>query len=128
QVGETHVIDGSVIAVGLGDPSSLTPESLRRASAAATRAASFARKLSCHLLDAAPDLEGGPQAVAEGILLAAYEYTALKSSRPKSKLTDAVIVAGKGAKAGVERGVIVATAVRMARDLVNEPAGDLTPA
>ena len=127
QVGETHVVDGSFIAVGLGEPAALTPESLRRAAAAAARAAGFAKKLSCHLLDAAPDLEGGAQAVAEGIVLAAYEYTALKSSGPRSKLTDAVIVADKGAKAGLERGVTIANAVCLARDLINEPAGDLTP-
>ena len=132
RIGETEALvadDGSlVVAVGMGAKGTLTADGMRRAAAAATRAAGPVRKMAFALLDAAPDLAAAPQALVEGVMLAAYAYTAFKSSPPRTRLSEALIIgAGNQVKVGVQRGVAVATSVRTARDLVNEPAGDLTP-
>jgi leucyl aminopeptidase len=68
------------------------------------------------------------QSVAEGAALASYRFTRYKAD-PKPCLIENVTVVGEGAAvaAGVERGTRVARAVAFARDLINEPAGVLTP-
>jgi leucyl aminopeptidase len=66
--------------------------------------------------------------VAEGVLLAAYSYTAQKSSPKAATLTDVTIVSSAPtAAAGTARGVVIANAQCAARDLINEPAGSMTP-
>jgi len=134
--GETQALladDGTaVIAVGVGEPSRLTVEGLRRAGAAATRAAARAAVMATTLLDAAPDgvdAAEAARAVTEGVLLASYGFTTYKSAPPPSRLTELVVVsADPAAGGGAAEGVAVARAVCLARDLVNEPAGSLTPA
>src|SRR5207248_2693377 len=80
--------------------------------------------------DAAGELDRGAaaQAVAEGATLAAYRFTKYKNKAKPSKLESLVIV-GRGAKVqtGADRGARIAAAVSLARDLVNEPAGAMTP-
>ena len=69
------------------------------------------------------------EALAEGLVLGAYRYGEYKDADESVKLTD-VVVAAKGGKtvaAALEKGVQVAAAVSLARDLVNEPGGSLTP-
>jgi leucyl aminopeptidase len=135
RLAETQALladDGSaVIAVGVGSPGRLTSEGLRRASAAATRASAKAGTVATLLLDARPaelPVAEAAQAVAEGALLAAYAFTAFKSEPKPPRLRELVVVSSDAdAKAGARRGETVATAVCLARDLVNEPAGSLTP-
>ena len=85
--------------------------------------------------------DGAPQAsradvarvLAEGTILGAYRYTALKSDPEASNVVRVDVVdGGEGdgdglATAAFERGVAIAEAVCLARDLVNEPGGELTP-
>src|SRR5207237_5189648 len=68
------------------------------------------------------------QALVEGALLAAYRFTEYKGD-PKPCRLESLSVVGRGARpqAGVDRGARIAGAVAMARDLVNQPAGDMTP-
>jgi len=82
------------------------------------------------LVAAAPGLDAGAavQAVVEGAALAAYRFTRYKGDPHPCRLESfAVVARGKAAGAGLERGNRVAAAVTMARDLVNEPAGAMTP-
>jgi leucyl aminopeptidase len=68
------------------------------------------------------------QAVAEGVLLGAYRYTALKSD-PEPHHVESLTVVGRGGtrvEATLARGRAVAGAVCLARDLVNQPGGTLT--
>ncbi|HMC52042.1 MAG TPA: leucyl aminopeptidase, partial [Acidimicrobiales bacterium] len=60
--------------------------------------------------------------------MAAYRFTRYKGD-PKPSRLESLVVVGRGAKAqtGLDRGARVAAAVILARDLVNEPAGALTP-
>jgi leucyl aminopeptidase len=136
KVGQTLPLladDGTtVIAVGVGDLSKVTLESLRRSGAALAKAAWRSPRLATTLLDAAPadiDRKAAAQAIAEGMALATYRFTTYKSES-KPCLIEQVTVAGTGGRAlqtGLDRGARVAEAVAFARDLVNEPAGALTP-
>jgi leucyl aminopeptidase len=69
--------------------------------------------------------------VAEGAVLATYRFVGHKSEDDGGQV-DRLVVWGIGldaaaARQGVERGVRIARAVRLARDLVNEPPSSMTP-
>lgn len=127
-----------VVAVtGLGAPDAdggYTPEAVRRAAGAASRALSGRRSLVSLLaaVGGAPDAER-LHAVGEGSLLGAYEFTAYKSdlpaNRPLPPQQITVVVPGTGeAEAALRRARAVADAVALVRDLVNTPPNDLHPA
>ena len=109
----------------------MTAEVLRKAGAALVRAAWRDLRAATTLLAAAPaDLDPtlAAQALVEGALLASYKFTTYKSSPKGCRLeTLAVVGSGDDAGRGVDRGARVAAAVAFARDLVNEPAGTMTP-
>ena len=73
------------------------------------------------------------QAVAEGTLLGAYRFTRHKApDEDRAELTSVTIVESDAAKLpGMQssgaRGLIVAEATNIARDLANEPSNHLTP-
>ena len=122
----------ATLAVGLGDPESVDLERLRRAAAAAVRAAWRAEGLSLALLAGAPDTmkrPAGAQALTEGALLGAYRFTKYKTDADACRLRRIDIVAKGGGPvaAAIERGRAIAAAVALARDLVNEPPEAATP-
>ena len=125
--------DGAtILAVGVGEAAKVTNESLRKASAAAIKAAGAATHVVSGLLAALPDgadPSGAAQAIAEGSALFAYQFNTYKSESKPCKVQH-VTVLGRGARlqGGLDRGAAVAEAVCFARDLVNEPAGTKTPA
>jgi leucyl aminopeptidase len=134
--GQTLVVhrgDGpSLVAVGVGDAAALTPAVLRDAAAAFVRAAGSRARLATNLADlggiAAPT---AGQAVTEGVLLAAYRYSGLKTSTNGTGADRSVtlMVSAErrdGVAAGAERGVVVGGAVGLARDLANTPPAHLT--
>ena len=123
--------DGStVVAIGIGKPDEVGVETFRRAGAAFAKAAWNDTSAAIAVLDAAGELDRGAaaEAVAEGVVLAAYRFTKYKNEAKPSKL-ESLVVIGRGAKVqtGVDRGARIAEAVCLARDLVNEPAGAMTP-
>ncbi|MBV9042320.1 MAG: leucyl aminopeptidase [Acidimicrobiia bacterium] len=123
--------DGStVVALGMGRPDDVSAETFRRAGAAFARAAWNDTTAAIAVLDAAGDLDRGvaAEALAEGAVLAAYRFTKYKNEAKPSMLESLTIV-GRGAKVqtGADRGARIAAAVSLARDLVNEPAGAMTP-
>ena len=135
KIGETATLAGAggpgLVALGLGEPGELTADRLRRAAAAAVRAAWKASSLTLTLLDAlggSVDPAVAAQAVAEGALLAAYRFTPYKTE-PRACRLERIDLIGRGARlsAAVERGRTIAQAVCLARDLVNEPPGSVTP-
>ena len=136
KVGQTCVLPGEggrlVVALGLGPEADLTVAAYRTAAAGLARAASRCPHVAIDVLDTVPERlarRDVAQAVAEGILLGAYRYTALKSDPERSHLESLAVVGTGGAKvrAGLARGQVVAEAVCLARDLVNQPGGSLTP-
>lgn len=135
EVGQTHVVpdaDGRpTILVGLGSDADRTVDDLRLVGGAVARAARKQPAVTTDVLGAVGDLDPvrAAQALAEGIGLGQYTYTALKSD-PKPSLLEEVHVVGKGGKRvqdALDLGAAVADAVAVARDLVNEPGGTLTP-
>jgi leucyl aminopeptidase len=122
---------GVWIALGVGEPSKVTAETLRRAAAAFVRCAWRSTRGATTLLAAAPDgLDPGlaAQAVAEGAALAAYSFTRYKADPKPCRLESITVVgAGLDVQRGLDRGATVAAAVAFARDVVNEPAKAMTP-
>jgi leucyl aminopeptidase len=119
------------VAIGIGDPNALTAAGLRSAAATLVRAAGKRTTIATTLADLeGVDSKTAGQAVVEGVLLAAYKYTGLKSGDQGSSLAAVSLVAGEkrsaGVKAGAERGVITARATHLARDLANTPPAYLT--
>ncbi|MCU1593650.1 MAG: Leucyl aminopeptidase [Frankiales bacterium] len=118
--------DGDVrIAVfGTGDGSA---PALRKAGAAVARRAKGSASLAVDLrgLTVTPE---GLQGLVEGLLLGSYGFT-VKASEP-AVLTDVTIVVpdAKALTASFTRSVAVAKATAVARDLVNTPALEKTPA
>jgi leucyl aminopeptidase len=119
-----------VVAVGLGDPARITPETLRRAAGAAVRALAGTARVALAL---PTDGAGTLRAVSEGALLGAYDFTAYKSSldgRPKPVTAVSVVVPAAGdkaAKAELNRATALAAAVHRSRDWINTPPNDLRP-
>ena len=136
NLGETLPVpadDGStIVAVGMGDPADLSAEGMRRAAAALVRASGQDAAVATTLLAAARAAGLEPataaSALAEGASLATYRFVRYKGEPRPSRLEElAVVGSGRGVRAALDRGARVAAAVGMARDLVNEPAGTLTP-
>ena len=136
EPGQSCVVPGAggqvVVALGLGPAADATVATYRKAAAALARATSRQTHLVLDLLDTVPEHLDRPavaQALAEGTVLGAYRYTALKSD-PEPHHLESLVVVGKGGnrvQAALERGRAVAEAVCLARDLVNQPGGTLTP-
>ena len=131
-VGSGQLGSTAAVLVGLGDKKTVTPERLRRAAAAVVRRSPKARTVATTLLDLVPaggDRAAAAQAVAEGAALGAYKFLRYKQKSDAPAL-ERLVVLGKKDNAlqqALERGVAVAGAVAWARDLVNEPAGAMTP-
>ena len=130
SVGQTQVtnVDGkTVIAVGIGDDKP-SQDDLRKAAAGFARAASKVSAATLVITGIQSDDIGASnvsQAVAEGLLLALYRFTAHKSKAETPALSDVTVVGGDDE--GLERGKRIAAAVILARDLINHPAGTMTP-
>lgn len=128
-----------LLVVGLGDTGKIDVESLQQAIARAVQAT---RKIGagsiCLALDDLPlrelSVDRKSQLVAEGLLLANYQFTRYKSAsevKEKALRGATILVSDDGdlrpAHDGVHRGKIMAQWTCFARDLQNTPANDLTP-
>ena len=130
-------VDGRLVAaVGLGDAEGLSLDGLRRAAASLVRAVRTHRSLATDLASAAADADGpieaeGVGAVVEGLTLALYRfgYQSSGGARGGDRLTRVTLVgsAAVGVRSAVARAEAVVSGVVLARDLVNEPGGSLTP-
>jgi leucyl aminopeptidase len=122
----------AVIIVGVGDPATLTADTLRRAAGAVARRATKATSLATTLAAAATELApaDAAQAVVEGLALGGYQFLDYKRDPTPSKLSKVTLVGsgGAGVRAAVDRGAVIADAVAWARDLVNTPSKDKSPA
>ncbi len=125
---------GRIVAVGLGERTSLSLDRVRLSSGAAAREAQ-----SRHVARLAiPPVQHGelePAGVAsastEGALLATYSFSRYR--KEKQAIPDIDLLAANRAEAtaleaGRRRGQTIADGVNYARDLVSEPANVMTPA
>jgi leucyl aminopeptidase len=120
---------GTRLLVGVGeDPD---PTTFRRIGASVAKRAASQEAL---VVDAVGHLDGADrlaaiEALAQGLILGTYRFGAYKAAPEGTALSAITVVAKGGARsaAAVERGLAVATAMVLVRDLVNTPGGDLTP-
>ncbi|MCL2475355.1 MAG: leucyl aminopeptidase, partial [Chloroflexi bacterium] len=131
-----HLPVKRVIAVGLGKKEEYGRTQARKAIACCARLASASKDgtLTCYLpsLSGNLSLDESAEVIAEGAWLGAYTFDKFQSSK-KDKLTALNILINvkdsiAEARAGADEADIITSAVMRARDLVNEPAGDLNPA
>lgn len=123
-----------VLLLGAGKKASFDAAELRHFAARGVRAAKGAgAKAFAFALPPGMDDERSLQLAAEGVLLGRYRFDRyLSSDAKKPDPVESTTFAGaKSASAAFDRTVkraeIVATAVAKARDLINEPAGEMTP-
>ena len=116
---QTFSPDGlTVIAVGLGDSAEVTSDTYRRAAAHFAKAAAKYETVALML-------SADAQSIGEGLVLGSYKFNKYKSKPDDRKLTEVQVV---GADTnGLAVGETIAKAVGMARDMINEPAADMTP-
>lgn len=122
---------GRILLVGLGSKKEVTTEKLRQAGG---KACSYLRDMNMKSVALSTRVFGRPELSAadfvEGALLGLYTFNKYrKESRPKKLIS--LTVPGKIPSDTAERirkAVIVSSAVAYAKDLVNAPANDMTPA
>lgn len=140
KIGETLIVHthgkiaaARVLIVGLGDKKAFNGEAARRAIAAAVRQAD---KIGATEIVSELFGNGLAQAMTEGAFLADYAYLAYKPAEARRLLKRGVVTltlvadaaaAVKAAHKGIALGEVLSRATVYARDLVNEPAGNMTP-
>ena len=119
-----------LVLVGLG-PDEADHVAVRRAAGVAARSVPNAASVALALPAGTPELVA---AVTEGHLLGGYTFTRYKSAPTPAKDTgpaDVVVLSPvarrREAVEAFESAQVVAAAVRLCRDWVNTPPGDLTP-
>ena len=127
-----------ILLVGLGDKKTFNLEAIRRAAGSTVRYADKieASKVVCLFPKVWTDPAAMAQAVTEGALLADYKYLTFKPQEAKrlnkrKPMTLAMVASDASAVRSFEKGIalgeVYARATIYARDLVNEPAGGMTP-
>ena len=125
-----------VALVGVGEPARLTADGVRKLAACTTRLADKAKAKRVVLV--LPEMgelraDARVQAAAEGALLATYRFSKYltkdkdKAASSVEELEIAAAVRSKIGAVSIERARAITDGVCLARDLVNEPAGVLTP-
>jgi len=138
KLGKTMIVEtdkGLCAVVGLGSTEDFDVQSLRRAGASLARAARRHKTIATTLLaDAVAAVDGldqgaGAEALAEGLQLGNYGFGKYKSKQARNDLSKVTVAGSTSAavRAGLEVGSAIAAGQSLARDLVNEPGGDLTP-
>ena len=128
-----------VLVAGLGSQDSFTQERVREVMASSSR---YLRKLGMERIAtiahgsgiAGMDADASAQAIAEGSILGLYRFKnyLTKNEDGSKELGEILIVEQDSSKVGdlekgVQRGLLMAEAAILARDMVNEPANVLTP-
>ena len=123
--------------VGVGSTDSVDARAIRRSAATAARSFGRHERIALRLPSGAGIAPAAArQAAAEGAILGSYRYTAFKSvaggpngsdGATRLKSVNVLGCSSEAAKAHLRRGSATAQGVCLARDLVNEPGGSLTP-
>jgi leucyl aminopeptidase len=128
-----------ILVIGLGEKKEFTPDRLRSVMAIAAR---NGRRINCSSMCVygyntfGLSKEDYGRCIIEGILLGLYKFTkyiSQSSGKAPFILKELKIIVDseeqvKEISCGVEEGLILCDATNLARDLVNEPAMELTPA
>ncbi len=128
-----------LLLVGLGTKKEFSEERLRHAAArsAVQARAAGSRDLTIAVEQTALTPEQTGQAIAEGTILGQYRFlrykTGTNGDNPAVNLERLAVLAGSRPQAaalerGARTGTVIAHAVLLARDMVNAPSADMTPA
>jgi leucyl aminopeptidase len=138
QLTHLHASDrlraGRVVVAGLGPRSECTAETIRRASAGGVRRARDlgARTVAVQLVADTANVRERAHALVEGAMLGTYTFDRYKREKSEKLVETLRVVCDAGQAADATRGVrdgeVFASAAAFARDLVNAPANDVTPA
>jgi len=117
--------EDKVFLLGIGDG---TPSALRKAGAAVARRSKAADSLALDLRALSLDTDS-VNGLVEGLLLGSYGFTQKKEARPRA-LQDITVVVRRPAdlQQALDRALTVAGATATARDLVNTPSLEKSPA
>ena len=131
EAGEVHSIPVTgndplerVLLVGTGDGS---PAAWRKAGAALARRAKASASLAVDLRELTPD-GAALRALAEGLLLASYGFSTTTVERRPLQQVTLTVPAPDELAADLDAAVATSAATAAARDLVNTPAMDKSPA
>lgn len=139
RTGEVHFAndgDHVLLLVGLGERDRLDLGGLRRAAAATVRAATRADVLATSLLDDASastvrsfDRAAAAAAITAAALSVRYRFDEHRSTPNNDGPRELVLIgpANEGVDRALWRADTLSRGVELARDLVNEPGGSLTP-
>jgi leucyl aminopeptidase len=140
NVGIEGLAAGSVLLLGLGKREKVNANTLRRAIGRVAPQLAKRKSVATTLPQAAGrSAEDAVQATVEGVLLGSYRFDSYKSGKtengaPEKPALESVAVLGlprwntRTVKQAIARAEIVCDAACFARDLVNTPAKDCTPA
>ena len=136
ELGQVQILpEGNklIAAVGLGESTEISPTKLRTAAAALARGARRHASVATDLVSKSEiETTQAIQSVVEGMALSLYKFD-YKSSSTKNKEDEVlkkVVLAGStssAANSAILKATAVVEGVVLARDLVNEPGGSLTP-
>lgn len=124
----------AVLLLGVGPRRDAGPDACRRAIGRAAPQLAKRRRVATTLPQiAGRAFEDAVQATVEGLLLGSYRFDRYKSDGERRALEEVEVLGGaradtRSAKAALTRGQVVAESQMWARDLVNTPAIDLSPA
>jgi leucyl aminopeptidase len=119
--------DGTtIVALGVGERSAVDADALRKAGAALARNAGTATRVATTLVAAASEPDWAA-AVVEGIGLGAYRYDGAPKRVDSNGRVEQVTIVG-ARTAPVARGQASVEATCLARDWINRPPRQLTPA
>ncbi|MFA5317069.1 MAG: leucyl aminopeptidase, partial [Dehalococcoidales bacterium] len=127
-----------VVITGLGKKADLTPDRVRQAVAETVRYLKKKGVTTLAIINLGADTDGispqeAAQTVAEAAMLGSYSFDKhLTKKTNHREIKELVIVTADSSqlaamKKGINRGVILAEATNLARDMVNEPANYMTP-
>mgnify|MGYP001627138681 CR=1 FL=1 len=133
--GGSSMTSPRIILAGLGETTSVTPERLRRAAAAATKkAASHGCAHVAYEVGPVNGLDSATvaQAIVEGSILSQYKFDKYKSKKDEGTLVKKVTVVtdkahNKAATKGTEIAACIVEGVTVARDLANAPNNEIYP-
>jgi leucyl aminopeptidase len=124
----------AVLLVGVGSRHDAGPDACRRAIGRVAAQLAKRRRVATTLPQiAGRAFEDAVQATVEGLLLGSYRFDRYKSDGERRSLEEVEILGSartdtRTSKAALTRGQVVAESQMWARDLVNTPALDLSPA
>ncbi|MCE1246262.1 MAG: leucyl aminopeptidase [Firmicutes bacterium] len=125
-----------VLIMGLGKKKDFDVDKIR---SMAGRAARILRRISCKHIAYSSftglGIESGisSQCITEGVTLGLYHFKKYKTSYDKKETLEKITILAKNEDEetsilnGINKGLVLAGATNMARDLVNEPANVMTP-